>query len=253
MSSRDTEGSPDIGRRLKAIRDQLGLNQADFARKVGVAQSSVSRIEKGERPLSIELIKGLLCQFAEVDVRTLLCGVAASHNSSASALEVAARVRPVIRAAADSLDDLPQQGIADDYLAVPLVEGRVAAGHGGVVWEQVQSLVWVYRPALGRRHRLIAVRVGGDSMEPTVPDGAIIIIDRDCREPKGRRRAIWALRTADGECQIKRLLFASDDDPKRDVWLVVSDNPEYAPKIAWTGDFKNLIIGQVIWMWRSLI
>jgi phage repressor protein C with HTH and peptisase S24 domain len=203
-------------------------------------------MEQGERPPSAELLFALACEF-DVDLKALLCGVAASHARPPEALEVAAQVRPVIRAAADTLADLPQEGLADDYLAVPLVEGRVAAGPGGVVWEKVKSLVWVYRPALGRKHRLIAVRVGGSSMEPNIPDGAIVIIDLDQWQPNGERRRIWALRTEDGDTQIKRLHRLDGG------FIVMSDNAlDFPPEMAWTGDLRRLVIGRVIWMWRSL-
>ena len=246
MPSKLTKLPGKIGPRIKALRERLGLKQAEFADKLGIARSSISRIEQGERPPSAELLFGLACFFG-VDLMEMLCDVAASHTQTVDAIDVAAHVRPVIRAAGDSLEDLPQQGIADDYLAVPLVEGRVAAGPGGVVWDQVESLVWVYRPALGRRHRLIAVRVGGDSMSPTIPDGAIVIIDLDQWQPNGERQHIWALRTADGDAQVKRL-------HRMDGGLIImSDNAiDYPPEIAWTGDLRRLVIGKVIWMWRSL-
>lgn len=234
---------PEAGLRLKKWRELRGLSQGKLAEALGVGQASLSRIEAGKGPISGEVIYNFACTFQDVDIREILCGV----QSTADAIAIAHQVRPIIRAAADSLDDLPQQGMSDDYLAVPLVAGKVAAGPGGVVWEQVDSLVWVYRPALGRRHRLIAVRVGGDSMQPTVPDGAIVIIDLDQWQPNGGRRHIWALRTKDGETQIKRL-------HRMDTSLIViSDNfSNYPPEPAWTADLNQLVIGKVIWMWRSL-
>lgn len=245
MPSKLTRLPSDIGVRLKMLRERLGFNQANFADKLGIARSSISRMEQGERPPSAELLFGLVCDF-DVDLKDLLCGVAASHTLVVDAIEAAAQVRPVIRAAADTLDDLPQQGLSDDYLAVPLVNGKVAAGPGGVVWNQVESLVWVYRPALGRKHRLIAVRVGGDSMEPTIPNKAIVIVDLDQWQPNGGRRHIWALRTAEGDTQIKRLQLVDER------LVLVSDNVDHPLEGAWTGDLRRLVIGKVIWMWRSL-
>lgn len=223
----------------------MGLSQVAFAKLVGVTQATLSGMERGISPVSTEVLYGLACNNPEVDLHYLLCGQQAQPK--ADIYEIASHVRPVIRALGDGLDDLPPDGVADDYLAVPLLDGKVAAGPGGVVWERVKSLVWLYRPELGRRRRLVAVKVAGSSMEPTIPSGAIIIIDRDLWEPQGNRKHIWALRTENGDTQIKRLHRVNGG------LLVVSDNfADHGPEIAWTNDLKKLVIGQVIWMWRSL-
>ncbi|MFH1035615.1 MAG: S24 family peptidase [Pseudomonadota bacterium] len=153
----------------------------------------------------------------------------------------------MIRALGAPLEDVPADRVADDYLAVPMMEGRVAAGPGAVAWDRVISLVWVYRPEVGQRRNLVAVKVWGDSMHPTIPHGAIIIIDRDQRWPQGNRRAIWAVRTGpDGDLAIKRLQKVDG------ILLLMSDNPENAPVVAWSTDPEKLVVGKVIWMWRSL-
>jgi len=93
----------------------------------------------------------------------------------------------------------------------------------------------------------VAVQVWGDSMHPTIPHQAIIIIDRDQRLPQGDRRAIWAVRTGpEGDLAIKRLQMADG------LLLLMSDNPEHPPMVAWTTDADKLVVGRVIWMWRSL-
>lgn len=255
MPPKLTRLSADIGARLKALREELGYNQAEFADKLGVARSSISRMEQGERPPSAELLFGLVCDL-DIDLKELLCGVAASHPFLADAVEIAANVRPVIRPLSDNLHDLPPERVADEYVAVPLVDGQVAAGPGRVAWESVRSLVWVFKPELGRRKNLVALRVAGDSMTPTIPDQAIIIVDRDSRQPSGNRKGIWALRTEDGDVQIKRLYrrMPSPADKLPETWWILSENLEdYPPELAWTMDFDRLVLGQVVWMWRSLV
>jgi len=235
---------------LKAVRESLGYNQRDFAKKIGVPAPTLSRVESGQLPASPNLLQGVACQFPEVDIREVLCGEPTTKSRWVAAQEVAALVRPVIRALGQGLGDIPPEAaVADDYLAVPLLEGRVAAGSGMVVWEDVRSLVWVYRPELGRRRNLVAIQVVGDSMVPTIPPGAIIIIDKDVRRPRGRRRRIWALRTEDGDIQVKRLHRAKTGDGL----IIISDNFEfYPPEPAWTNDLEKLVVGQVVWMWRSM-
>lgn len=243
---------PEAGGRLANLRKTLSMSQQAMADLVGVTQATLSAIERGVSPLSAEVLYGLACHLPAIDIRQLLCG----KDSEVDALLVAAQVRPVIRPLSDNLHDLPPDGVADDYVAVPLVDGRVAAGPGAVVWEAVRSLVWVYRPEMGRRKNLVAVQVMGDSMSPTIPDRAIIIIDKDSRQPVGRRKGIWALRTEDGDTQIKRLHrhVPPRGAKEPETWWTFSDNfQDYPPAVVWTGDFGRLVIGQVVWMWRSLV
>ena len=239
---------PGIGDRLKALRTQLSMNQGEFANTVGVTQATLSRMESGLGPISAEVIYGILKKWPYTDIHNLLFGVPCPQKSSA--IEVASKITPVIRPIQQPSNGISSEVAADDYFAVPLVEGQVAAGPGGYLWEQVQSLVWVYRPELGGHKKLIAVRVAGDSMFPTVPDGAIVIIDLDCRDPRGDRRNIWAIRTdQEGALAVKRL----QKNKNRPDYLILSDNfTMYPPEVAWTNEPSELVVGQVVWMWRSL-
>jgi phage repressor protein C with HTH and peptisase S24 domain len=85
-------------------------------------------------------------------------------------------------------------------------------------------------------------------MEPTIPDGAIVIIDRDQWQPTGNRRSIWAIRMDNnGDLGIKRLQASEGG------LIIISDNfQNYPPSLAWSTDLTKLVIGKVVWMWRSL-
>ena len=96
---------------------------------------------------------------------------------------------------------------ADSVRHVTVVELASAAGHGAVVdSEQVTGRV-AFRRSWLTRHGITAaqcsvIRVVGESMEPTLPDGASILVDRNRR----RRRVdhIFVVRTEDGLI-VKRL------------------------------------------------
>ena len=49
----------ELGRRLQAVRNQLGLKQTDIARKIGVSSLTISRMERGEDVHSDTLISVL--------------------------------------------------------------------------------------------------------------------------------------------------------------------------------------------------
>jgi phage repressor protein C with HTH and peptisase S24 domain len=137
------------------------------------------------------------------------------------------------------------------YLAVPLVEGRIAAGHAGAIpGDDVDDLVWVYRPEIGAReyHNLRAVRLrpDADSMEPTIRRGSIVIIDP--LETDVSRKAIYAVRLdEEGGCAIKRV---SQTDGH---WVLVSDNSDYPPIAIEKARIPNIVIGRVIWSWTSWV
>ncbi len=144
-------------------------------------------------------------------------------------------------------------GRADLYRAVPLYEsGRLAAGVNGLVfdpYEEPASTVLVYRPELNRRarHDLRAVRVGGDSMEPVVPQGAIVVVDMDDRE------------FVDGKLYVVRrneagLMIGTVKRVRRmnGGFVLLSENRGYLPEIETELDWPELCVGRVIWLWRSL-
>lgn len=148
----------------------------------------------------------------------------------------------------------PDQPDETLYYPAPLVSGRIAAGPGRIVDEDVESWVWIYGPELkGRRkHELVAVRIGRDerSMVPTLYPGDIVLIDRDDpRTPSEFRPGrIYAVRTSATapECAIKRLYVQGG------IIILSSDNRKYPPEPAWTSDIRKLIIGRVVWGWRNL-
>ena len=55
-TSQDSKKRPknEIGRRIRELRG-FGMNQQEFGKKLGISQSMVSRLEKGEIP-SVELL-----------------------------------------------------------------------------------------------------------------------------------------------------------------------------------------------------
>ena len=126
---------------------------------------------------------------------------------------------------------------------------KLAAAAGGgaaVLSERVVGYLafqrdWLERHAL-EPTQCTVIDVRGDSMEPTLPDGCSILVDR------GRRRRLsghlFVLLAAEGVV-VKRLARDGGDD-----WILVSDNesPEW-PDLPWPDETE--IIGEVKWMART--
>ena len=52
-----------IGNNIKTLRDSMGFNQSTIARFLNVDQSLISKVEKGERSLSADMLEKLACLF----------------------------------------------------------------------------------------------------------------------------------------------------------------------------------------------
>ena len=123
---------------------------------------------------------------------------------------------------------------------------QAAAGGGALDLDETVKSYAYFRHEWLSRQGLIADRcsligVMGESMEPTLPAGAIILLDRNRRQRREGR--IFVVRTEDG-LVVKRA-GKSDDGH----WQLVSDHPSWldAP---WPDD--AVIIGEVRWMAREL-
>ncbi len=52
-----------IGENMRVLRERMGFNQMNIARFLDVDQSLISKIEKGERNLSTDMLEKLACLF----------------------------------------------------------------------------------------------------------------------------------------------------------------------------------------------
>ena len=129
---------------------------------------------------------------------------------------------------------------------VPLVQNAaIAAGAGGSVDGEYLLSYVPFRDDWLRRHRLNpercrVIEVLGDSMEPTIENGAVILVD--FQRTTRRRDKVFAVRYADGPV-VKRLRH------DKDGWWLDSDNVMY-PSMPWLRDAD--VLGQVMWTGRTL-
>ena len=127
---------------------------------------------------------------------------------------------------------------------LPVREVRPAAGSGAEVFgEEVVGYVpfradWLKERSIDPAQADV-VQVSGESMEPTLPDGCSILVDRSRRELQPK--CIYVLRNEDG-LVVKRV------DRNRDGWWVISDNPAWLP-VMLTEDTD--IVGEVRWLGRT--
>lgn len=137
------------------------------------------------------------------------------------------------------------------FAQVPLHSAFLAAGngHANQSEEVIEYLAfrrdWLRRLSVAPSNAVLA-RAAGDSMQPCVWDGDVVLIDRSktdvpVRPPSGKRGRgpIYAL-LDDGLARLKRI-----ERPEEGQVILLSDNPEYGPEFA---KIENLsIIGKVLW------
>lgn len=142
-----------------------------------------------------------------------------------------------------------------DYAHIPLHDALLAAGAGACngTEEVIDHLAfrrdWLQRIGVSASAARLA-RVHGDSMQPSLWPGDMILIDTRAddpptrgRDPRDQRRSpIYAL-IDNGEARVKRI-----ERPTPDLMMLLSDNPDYAPELRHGDDMKSVqIIGKVVW------
>jgi len=228
-----------ISRRVLQLLKDRKLKLAPFSRGLGVDPAHFRRFLKGKRRWRMDYLEKVAGGLG-MSLEELLTGPKPQPEV----------LQPIITVVGEYAR--PPEGLMiDEYFAVPLVEGRIAAGHAGAIpGDYVTSMVWVYKPEIGRRqhHNLRAVKLANNatSMEPTIRRGSIVIIDP---AEITIRKGIYAVRLDqfEGACSIKRVKESAD------FWFFLSDNPEVEPIVMKKERDHNPIIGRVIWSWTSWV
>ena len=239
MRDADRAGQRLFGTRLRAAREAAEKDQIEVALELGFrTQQAVSHIECGRSSIHADRIAPA-AKLLGVSTDYLL-GVTDDPTPATERLN-----RQLV-------SDLPN-GERSAPLApsgppgvrpVPIRELAAAAGGGALdLDETIRGYLcfrhdWLDRQAIDPTHADV-IKVRGESMEPTLPDGCSILLDRRRRGMRSGR--IYVVRTDEGVV-VKRLRR----DGRR--WALTSDHPRWSPR-PWPADAD--IIGEVRWMART--
>jgi len=213
--------------RLGALKGNM--KDAEFARKTGVPASTLKQYEKGSLPSIV--IAGQIADAFEVSL-DWLCG-----RSDERQRERSTQLHEIGNA-------------AGDFIALPFFDVEASAGHGAVVaiHEDVRSVVSFERAflrnlgAVPDHCKIIGAR--GDSMTPTIPDGALIVVDHSQREVVHG----WiSVVNVCGDLLVKRIRRRLDGTVE-----LVSDNAMYPVETIGPDRIDQLtIIGRVVYFCRA--
>lgn len=217
--------------RLVSLRSRAGMSQSELAEASGVGQSTIARLEAGEtrEPRSARaLAKALGCSveylFGETDDLPGEPPKPVKARPAASSLEDADMVE---------LDEIDlRYGLGGTY------------NDGFVSTEKRKfSRAWLRHVTPTSPDQLFWATGDGDSMEPTIRSGEVVLIDRTQITPRSGD-GIWAI--GFGEVtMIKRLRPMPDGSV-----TILSDNQFVPPVTAVDGEMH--VIGRVVAVVRRL-
>ena len=222
----------EIAARLdKAIRAAGG--PATVSAKSGVPLSTVNNYWRGvTEPKATAL--GAIATATGVSIEWLVLGT--SLPSAADA--------PTAAASAD---------LRDDFAFLPRYSARAAAGSGQLaVSEEVTDILafrrdWLRKSGINPAHAFLLI-ADGDSMTPTIPDGALMLVDGSIREPRDIRNGMIYVLVRSGTVIVKRIQFRVDDSI-----VLISDNPVYERETISRDDMNDLTFaGRVVWIGRAI-
>ena len=234
--------------RLKRRREELGFSQHKLAKAVGLSRNSIQKFEAGTLPRGDNLMA--LCRVLGVSADWLLGMDEPTYPPLRVSEESASFMEP------DRLTPMAGPGPGDleppdpgQYAFVPLAEARLGAGGGDwVLSEETAKLLafrkdWLHGYATAREN-LVLMTVRGESMEPTIGDGDMVMID------VARRRvhdgALYAIGIGE-TISVKRLELLATGRVR-----IISDNRDEYP--AYEVHLEDLrILGRIIWLARELL
>ena len=207
----DNEDMEYISDRIKFKRLELKLNQRDLAKKLKLTAPSISQWERGvSEPKGNNLIN--LAKVFKTTPEWILTGV-------------------------------DKQGDEPLCVPIPLLENVTASGGVGSLNDEFHSASVIPIPYFVVQHRNVnkieCIQVMGDSMEPVLFDGGLVVVDRS--EISIRDGKIYVF-IHDGMLRVKRLVNIVGGI------MIKSQNPVYEPETLLFSDSSDFqIIGRAIW------
>jgi len=212
----------EVGDRIRELRGEM--QQAELADKLSIHKNTMANYERGDRFPDVKILLKILEVFPDTNPAWLLTGEGFKNRSE-----------PV------------QKG----FVMFPRYEIEAGAGPGrNVQSEQIVDFVsfkeeWVQNFLRVPRKDLSLLSVKGDSMNPTLNDGDMILVD--LRSDRIDDSAIYVLEFDDA-LLVKRIQRKLDGSV-----VIKSDNQLYEPEVLQKDRAETLrIVGRVVWSGRRM-
>jgi phage repressor protein C with HTH and peptisase S24 domain/DNA-binding XRE family transcriptional regulator len=254
-----------LANELKKIRAATGLSQQKFADLIGIPQRTWSNYESGQTTPKMGVLWGLAAKGYPIKGLTTPPGEDLVEAGKITREELRGRYETALSEArkadpktpiddawaervnsaytsrehpsnANSLPIYQSSTMPEGSFVIPLLDQALSAGLGAALPEGDEAKALIPVPAYLSRYGkdLAALTVEGDSMEPSLHRGDMVVCDSHGWSGEG----IYAVRIG-GSGFVKRLTKA----PGKVV--VLSDNPKYPPREEPEGSEDFAIIGRV--------
>ena len=221
--------------RLTTLRIERRLSGRAFAKAAGLKASTYQALTTGRSPTLDTLVT--ISRSLDVDVRWLATGEGArSPDPQFSA--------PNFQGVHETFH------LGDDIAMVPRLEVQASAGPGTLVEHEDAIGVMAFEATWLRRKGIDptaarALTVRGDSMEPTIRSGDVLLVDTSKRRVEDN--GIYVV-VSGGYVLVKRV------HPRRDgSMMLISDNQAYPPEDVPSHEATDFsVAGRVMWFGRSI-
>lgn len=233
-----------LGKRIKALRGKD--SQDTFADLLGISRGALSFYERDEsQPGAGVLAK--ICALRHVSPNWLLFGAGHKYRDAPdpdNSLEWSEHLaEPEGEGYAKNRDE-------SSLVLVPLVEARLAAGHGsfevGAEIERHYAFRRDFLTRKGQPSQMVLMRVAGDSMAPEIKDADVVLIDQSqCTPRPGKVYAVG----------VEDMVYLKSLNAEPGKLILTSFNPAYRPIEVCTSEDcaeQVRIIGRAVWVGREL-
>lgn len=213
--------------KMIGVRMELRMTQRQMAEVLGVSSQSLSNIEAGGRSIPKSL-QSLMVEKLNVNPSYLLTGEGPMFVGQEIAVQPTVPTLGIYRGG--GMREL-QETLTGKL--VPFLSQMVSAGPGAELLEYEDSCGLICLPEAAVKGELRALRVKGDSMEPTLRPGDIVVCDQNGWQGDG----VYVIRDQDS-AYVKRVRRI------REGLEVISDNVAYKP---WSCPSEELVlVGRVV-------
>lgn len=219
----------DFAMRLKEALGSESVNS--FAKKCEIAESTMRNYFKNRLPDAGLALR--MADILEINLEWLISGREPKEKDATAVSSASANV-----------------AISDQFTMVPRLDVQASAGNGSLAQseEPIDFLAfqdsWLRERKISPRFaRILTAR--GDSMEPTIRDGDVLLVDTSITSVYDN--AIYIV-VYNGHVLVKRVNL------KRDGALtIISDNDRHPPEEVPLAEVPDLhIAGRVMWFGRSI-
>lgn len=198
--------------RIKEIASDQGMDLTEFAKEIGVSYRTLQNYTGGVSPPKVQFYERV-CERFGVSANWLLLGITPKYTPISGAERSFPRY-----------EDNAAQG---DLVVIRRYDVKASAGHGSAVSAEDETSHYGFKRAwLERRglsvDSLSVISVAGNSMEPDLYDGDLVLLDHANVSDLGEGN-IYAVRFSDA-LYVKRIQHQPGDKV-----LLISKNKDYPP------------------------